>query len=340
MPKPFEFWHPRIAEAPYYVALLARCAAHGLPPRYLAKANWGLDHGELGLGSKYTTQLAFDQAYFPETIEVNFNDANTAISAIEAFTSSRDSDFILKPDIGAVGKGILRIDTKKPLVDQIPVLRGAYLLQSYCPLPEEYGVFYVRQNGVGRITGINRKHFPTVTGDGEQNIGQLARSHERFTDHWRIFMKYFDDETVPAAGEVVRLSFIGSHTMGCMFTDDSYLVTRPLTESVNTFCANQPGFNFGRLDVRAASEAALQAGEFTVIEVNGIASLPTHMFDPAISVRRAYEIFLWHAKLLVDVAVEHRDRDMALDSYRALWARAKANYASLNQLHEAAMTQS
>ena len=337
MPKPFEFWHPRLAEAPYYAALLGRCAAHRLPPKYLAKANWGLDHGELGLGSKYTTQLAFDQNYFPDTALVNFDTSPDALAEIGEFTANKGADFVLKPDIGAVGKGIIRLDLNQPIADQLPPLSGDYLIQTFCPLPEEYGVFYVRQNGIGRITGINKKHFPTVIGDGEQNLGELAQAHYRFTDHWRIFMKYIDAESVPAAGEEVRLSFIGSHTMGCMFTDDSHLTTRQLTQSLNEFCADQPGFNFGRLDVRTASEDALKKGEFKVIEVNGIASLPTHMFDPDISIKRAYEIFLSHAKLLVDVAVEHRDQEMLLDSYRALWSRAKANYASLNSLHEAAM---
>ena len=337
MPKPFEFWHPRIAEAPYYAALLARCAAHRLPPKYLAKANWALDHGELGLGSKYTTQLAFDQSHFPDTALIDFDSTPDAIAEIAAFTASRGTDFVLKPDIGAVGKGIIKLDTNQALADQIPTLSGEYLIQAFCPLPEEYGVFYVRQHGIGRITGINKKHFPTVTGDGRHSLAELAKAHYRFTDHWRIFMKYIDSEKVPEAGEEVRLSFIGSHTMGCMFTDNSHLITRQLTDSLNKFCANQPGFNFGRLDVRTASEDALKEGDFKVIEVNGIASLPTHMFDPDISIRRAYDIFLGHAKLLVDVAVEHRKKEMPLDSYRALWSRAKANYASLNNMHEAAM---
>ena len=337
MSKPFEFWHPRIAEVPYYAALLARCAAHRLPPKYLAKANWALDHGELGLGSKYKTQLAFDQSYFPDTALIDFAHSADAAAEITAFATGKGTDFVLKPDIGAVGKGIIKIDANESLAHQLPALSGEYLIQTFCPLPEEYGVFYVRQNGVGRITGINKKHFPTVIGDGKRSLAELAKAHYRFTDHWRIFMKYIDNERVPEADEEVRLSFIGSHTMGCMFTDDTHLITRELTRALNNFCAHQPGFNFGRLDIRAASEEALQRGDFTVIEVNGIASLPTHMFDPDISTKRAYDIFLGHAKLLVDVAVEHRDQEMSLDSYNTLWSRAKANYASLNDMHEAAM---
>lgn len=335
--KPFEFWHPRLAEAPYYAALLLRCAASGLAPKDLAKANYGLDHGELGLGSKYQTQLAFDEKYFPTTQMIDFDEHALIHDTISTFADQYGPDLILKPDIGSVGKGILRLDGRRAMHNQLPPLSGRYLLQTFCPEPLEYGVFYVRQLGISRITGINRKHFPTVVGDGRTPIGELARQHARYTDHWRIFMKYADQDRVAEEGEIVSLSFIGSHTMGCMFTDDSDLISPRLTESFDTICQDQPGFNFGRFDVRTQSDQHLQRGEFTIIEVNGIASLPTHMFDPELSTADAYRIFLMHAKLLVDIANEHRGQDMALDSYAELWRRAKSSHAMLNHLHRQAM---
>jgi hypothetical protein len=48
------------------------------------------------------------------------------------------------------------------------------------------------------------------------------------------------------------------------------------------------GFYFGRFDVRAASADAFARGEFTVIELNGVTSEPTHIYDPAVSVFGAY----------------------------------------------------
>ena len=60
----------------------------------------------------------------------------------------------------------------------------------------------------------------------------------------------------------------------------------------------------------AADEEALKRGEFVVIEVNGVASLPTHMFDPKFSVWQAYKIFFEHGKLLAQIAAEHRDKPM------------------------------
>ncbi|NKB98719.1 MAG: hypothetical protein GKR90_09545 [Pseudomonadales bacterium] len=337
--KPFEYWHPRLAEAPYYAALLLRCAAAGLPPKFLAKANYALDHGELGLGSKYRTQLAFDQVYFPTTELIDFDrsDIEEINVAIGQFVHNHENQAILKPDIGAVGKGVLKISGAASPSSQLPELSGQYLLQAYCDLPEEFGIFFVRQQGNGRITGVNRKHFPTVIGDGQSTITQLAERHERFTNNWQIFMQYQDGGTVLAADEERRLSFIGSHTMGCKFTNDRHLVTTSLTNAISQICANQPGFNFGRLDVRAASEAHLQRGEFIVIEVNGVASLPTHMFDPDLSVQEAYRIFLLHAKLLVDIANENRHQPMTLKPYSELWQQAKQNHALLNQLHERSM---
>jgi len=198
-------------------------------------------------------------------------------------------------------------------------------------------VFYVRYKGEGRITGINKKHFPAVVGNGHDSIDVLARQHPRFTAHWRTFLQYLDGDRVPIDGEVVRLSFIGSHTMGCKFTDDTHLLTDSLTSAVCGIFADQPGFNFGRLDVKCASEAAFKRGEFVVIEVNGIASLPTHMFDPENSLRRGYSIFFEHGRWLLKVAAEQRHQTMSLDSYLSIIRRVRHNQQLLNDSHQALM---
>jgi hypothetical protein len=117
----------------------------------------------------------------------------------------------------------------------------------------------------------------------------------------------------------------------------THLDTPELNNAVDRICASQPGFNFGRLDVKAHSQEAFQAGEFVVIEVNGIASLPTHMFDPKNSLARAYRIFLEHGKWLVKIAAEHRHQPMELSNYGEIWQRAKTNYQVLNAIHNRAL---
>ena len=337
--KHHEFWHPRIFEMPYYLYLGWQCLLKGVGIKTLAKANYCLDHGEIGLGSKYATQQAFDPSYFlPTTLIKGECSVVEKRAQIDAFAQMHDYPLILKSDVGCVGKGIRKIHSSEDVDKVMPLLIGDYILQQFTPYNYECGIFFVRQQGVGcdagRVTGINRKHFPTVIGNGRDSIETLAHQHERFSHHWQSFLQYIDVARVPPKGEVVRLSFIGSHTLGCKFTDDSDLLTPELEAAILAFFAKQPGYNFGRVDVKAKDEASLKRGEFVIIEVNGVASLPTHMFDPKYSLFEAYRIFLSHAKSLVTIAQQNKAQTMNLLSYKAIVARVKRNQAMLNKAHE------
>ena len=336
--KHFEFWNPRLFELPYYLYLVIGARIRGLSIKSLAKANYALDHGEIGIGSKYRTQQAFAQEYFLPTALITADTTDEAKQTlIEDFASEHGYPLILKSDVGSVGKGVVKLSGVEDVVKKIPSLEGAYILQKFTPLKSEYGVFYVRHYGEPKITAINKKHFPAVIGDGEKNILQLAREHYRYSNHWRTFLQYLDVDRVPQAGERVQLSFIGSHTMGCKFTDDTYLLNPEIEHSIFRIFESQPGFNFGRLDVKAESEGAFLRGDFVVIEVNGVASLPTNMFDPDNSIWRAYEIFMKHGRYLLDAAYEHRHRPMKLDSYRSIIKKVRENARLLDISHEKLM---
>ena len=338
MIKKYEFWNPRIFELPYYFYIAWQCLINRVSFRTLAKANYGLDHGEIGLGSKFDSQLSFNQDYFlpsilvPETLDVEEKKA-----MIGKFVEQHSFPVILKSNMGCVGKGIAKVSDQADIDKHTPRLMGDYILQKFTPFPYECGVFYIRQNGQGKISGINKKHFPTVMGNGSDDLGTLAKKHYRYTDHWDSFLQDLDTSEVLAQGEEKRLSFIGSHTLGCKFTDDSHLITPELEKAVAHLFESQPGFNFGRVDVKCADEESFMRGEFVVIEVNGVASLPTHMFDPKYSVWQAYKIFLEHGKYLVQIAREQRHQPMELLSYLEVMKRVSANQTMLNKVHQRLM---
>jgi hypothetical protein len=150
-------------------------------------------------------------------------------------------------------------------------------------------------------------------------------------------LQYFNTSEVLPKGEKKRISFIGSHALGCKFTDDSDLLTPQLQQSVFKIFENQPGFNFGRVDIKSSNKETLQRGEFTVIEVNGVASLPTHMFDPKYSVWQTYKIFLEHGRYLVEVAKEHKSKPMKLLPYASVIQLVKKNQKMLNDVHQRLM---
>ena len=336
--KKYEFWNPRLFELPYYLYLGWRCLISGVSIRNLAKANYALDHGEIGLGSKLESQLAFDQQFFlPSELLLDKDSVEQKKCFIFDFIETHDYPVVLKSNVGSVGKGIVKLSSVADVEKHTPRLLGDYILQKFTSLPYECGVFYVRSNGVPRITGINRKHFPTVIGNGCDDLLKLAQNHQRYTHHWNAFLQDFDTTEVLATGREQRLSFIGSHTLGCKFTDDSHLLTKELEQAIFKVFESQPGFNFGRVDVKCADEAAFQSGKLVVIEVNGVASLPTHMFDPKFSIWDAYKIFFEHGKYLVQIARQQRDKPMTLLSYSEVIRQVKANQQMLNQVHQRLM---
>lgn len=336
--KHHEFWHPRVFEAPYYVYLGFQCLKHRVSVKNLAKANYGLNHGEIGIGSKYETQTAFDQSFFMPTVLLeNTLSVDQKKRQMYDFVERHGYPVLLKSDVGCVGKGICKIATPEDIEAKGPLLLGNYLLQKFTSKPFECGVFFVRKNGEPAITGINVKHFPSVVGNGKDTLLTLARSHDRFTEHWHAFLQSIDGDEVLANGEEKSLSFIGSHTLGCKFTDDTDLVTPELETALFAFFESQPGFNFGRVDLKADNEDALKRGDFVVIEVNGIASLPTHMFDPKYSLLQAYKLFFQHARLLVTIAKEFKNKPMDLLSYRDVIKKVGENQSLLNRVHQRLM---
>lgn len=338
MIKKYEFWHPRLFEAPYYAYIGFLCLINGISIRTLAKANYGLNHGEIGIGSKYETQMAFDQTRFLPTLLL---DDDLVLDAkqqkINEFADQHGFPLILKSDVGCVGKGVVKLKSPSDIADKTPLLLGKFILQKFTPFEHECGIFYTRLNGQPKITGINIKHFPSVVGNGVDSIDTLARSHERYSAHWNAFLQEHDLSEVLDAGVEKRVSFIGSHTLGCKFTDDTHLLTKELEQQIFSLFDSQPGFNFGRVDIKFESLEALQKGEFVVIEVNGVASLPTHMFDPKYTVWQAYKIFLSHAKLLVKIAKQNRRQSMELMSYGDAIKQIKANQSMLNEVHQKLM---
>ena len=336
--KKYEFWNPRLFELPYYIYLGVQCLINGISIKTLAKANYALDHGEIGLGSKLDSQLSFDQDFFLPSalLSDNLSLEEKKLSVYE-FIEKHGYPVVLKSNLGCVGKAIVKLADAEAVEKHTPRLLGDFILQDFTPYSFEFGVFYIRQYGQPKITGINKKHFPTVIGNGQDDLATLAKKNYRYTSHWDSFLQDIDTSEVLAEGVEKRISFIGSHTLGCKFTEDTHLLTAELESAIFKLFESQPGFNFGRVDVKCADEEAFKQGEFVVIEVNGVASLPTNMFDPKHSIWQAYKIFLEHGKYLVNIAKEHRGKTMTLLNYREVIKRVKKNQSTLNQVHQRLM---
>ncbi len=306
--KRWEYRNIHLLLAPVYLRMIGWCLRYRVTPFGLLKADYALDHGG-AFASKYEIQMVFPQQRFPPTVLLREDHSQAErMQTLRQFGSDHGYPIILKPDLGRVGMGVALVHDEAATRCFLDEVKASYIAQEFVPGPLEFGVFYVRRNGVPDLFSINSKDFPAVTGDGCDSVSQLIERDPRLSSFGKLFNQT-NFHRIPSRGETVQLSIVGSHTLGCIFRDASALKTRPLIEAIHE-SAGVSGFNYGRLDVRTVSIEALQRGEFIIIEVNGVESLATNAFDPTFSYRDGLAWFTRQYRLLVEIAAEHREAEM------------------------------
>jgi hypothetical protein len=218
---------------------------------------------------------------------------------------------IAKPDIGQRGMGVELLKDECALLLYALRSKVDFLLQEYIDYPLEIGVFYYRVPGEegGFVTGIVGKEFLSVTGDGRRTVEELLRQEERYVLQLRALRRKAGGllRRVPARGERVELAPYGNHSRGAKFLDKTGRLTPRLERVIDELCCSIPGFYFGRLDIRFRSWELLEAGEaFSVIEVNGAGSEPTHIYDPRHSIVFAWKEIIRHLAILFRVSRESK----------------------------------
>ena len=229
---------------------------------------------------------------------------------------------ILKPDAGQRGAGVRIVKSEDDLREALSSLRVDSIVQEYIP-GLEFGVFYYRQPGKphGHIFSITEKIFPEVCGDGIRNLRQLILDDERavalagvYLDRQRSRL----EEIVPA-GESVRLVEIGSHCRGAIFLDGEARRTPELEAAIDRISRCFDGFHFGRYDIRVDSIDSLMSGQnLRVIELNGVTSEATSIYDPRNSVFQAWRVLCRQWSLAFEIGVDNSRRGERVSSVRDL----------------------
>lgn len=208
-----------------------------------------------------------------------------------------------KPNIGGRGRGV------KALRDEADVrayVQNAFLdfhIQEFVSFRNEVGIFYCRYPAEtkGRITGIVKKEFLSVTGDGVHTTRELLRVEKRAILQLDSLDRMYGPELdkVLEKGDRKTLVPYGNHARGAKFLDVSDLIDEELTNTIDAVCKQVKDFYFGRLDIRYNTWEELKKGiNFSVIEVNGAGSEPTHIYDPRHSLFFAWKEIVRHWYIL------------------------------------------
>jgi hypothetical protein len=233
---------------------------------------------------------------------------------------------VAKPDIGCNGTGVCLVGDRTAMTRYLHAFPPGetVVLQHYVEEPNEAGIFYIRHPDErrGRITSLTIKQPPVVTGDGRSTLRTLIMTDERARLVPHLYLDRLADrlDSIPGAGEIVRLVFVGNHCKGSIFRDGAALVTAELTEAVDGLARAIPDFFFGRIDVRFASAGALRRGTgFRVIEINGVGSEATHIWDPSTRLLDAWRTQFFHYGEAFRIGAANRRRGFASSGVRAMY---------------------
>ncbi len=245
------------------------------------------------------------------------------VSAARSFLETEQLNYpvVLKPDCGERGTGVEVVRSLTELTAYLEQAKNRVVIQEYIG-GDEFGIFYYRLSGEkrGHILSITRKEFPHVVGDGSSTLEDLVLADSRAAMLAETYLEQCprDREAVVADGEVVQLIEIGAHCRGTIFLDGSDLETEALRRAVDVSAHAMPGFYFGRFDVRSQSVEALMEGKFRILELNGVTSEASHIYDPRVSVIEAYRTLFNQWRIAFQIGELNRQAGAQPDSIAGL----------------------
>ncbi len=241
---------------------------------------------------------------------------------------------VAKPDLGCRGVGVKLVRHVAQLQAYLAAFpQGAsLLLQEFVPFEGEAGIFYCRlpTQSRGRIVSITLKYFPHVVGDGTRTLRELIEADPRAGKLLHLYLHRHTRrlDTVPAAGEAVRLAFAGSHSRGAIFRNGTHLVTPAMEDRFEAIARALPEFHFGRFDIRFECFGEVQRGRgFTILEVNGAGAESTHVWDRRTSLLQAWRDLMRQTRWLFEIGAANRARGfrpMRWAEFAAAYRREKA----------------
>ncbi len=276
------------------------------------------------------------QKYYPKTElikdQISFDEVIKKID-----NSEIKLPFIVKPDIGLRGSAVKKIMHLDELKKYHQKADFDYLLQDLIPYENEVGIFYVRfpNEKKGKITGIVSKEFLIINGDGFATIEELIKKNPRFELQLQALQKEYGEKlkTILAKDEKINLVPYGNHARGAKFVDYSHLISDKLTNVINDMCSQIPEFYFGRMDLMYHSWSELEEGKnFSVVELNGAASEPTHIYDPKHSLFFAWKELIRHINYMHRISETNHKKGVPYLSHKKGMAEYRMHLAQSKKI--------
>ena len=311
----WEYWPFQVVYLPiYFLWIFYSIKAKSF--FFFNASNPTIKNGGFIMESKKAIYNLIPQQYYPKTeLIIEGTPLEEILKIIE--DSGIQYPLITKPDIGLRGSAVKKIHNSQELESYNRRANFDYLVQDLIPFEKEVGIFYVRYppdasgEKTGKITGIVSKEFLIIEGDGFSTTEELIKRNPRYELQLKSLQLEYGKKllNILPQGEKLNLVPYGNHARGAKFLDGSHWISPKLTATINGMCLQIPGFYFGRLDVMYNTWEELENGKnFSVVELNGAASEPTHIYDPRHSLFFAWKELARHITYMYEISVENHKK--------------------------------
>ena len=294
----WEFWPVWLSGSPLVLFLIY----FGIKARklfFLTNVNPAFENSALVYASKFKILQQLNSTAVPKS--VFFKHHRTSEQQLELLLESNQLEFpiIVKPDKGERGLLVEKINNLTQLHKYLSSNKIDFIIQEFVNLPNEIGIFFNKMPGSDliNISSVCLKEFLKLKGDGKSTIRELLENDfhgkhqlERFEESLKVNL-----DEVLKIDQIKLLEPIGNHSRGTKFMDGSHLIDDKIIKLVQFILQDKEGINYGRFDIKYNSIASLkELKEFKVIELNGVASEPTHVYDRNINIFKKYKIWFEH----------------------------------------------
>lgn len=102
---------------------------------------------------------------------------------------------------------------------------------------------------------------------------------------------------------------VGTHCRCAAFVDGDWVRTLALEAAIDRVSQTCDGFYFGRYDIRTPSVEDLKQGHnFKILELNGLRSEATYIYDARYRVGYAYRTLMTQWRIACDIHLENARR--------------------------------
>lgn len=304
-------------------------------PIYYTIANPGILFSGNGTESKFKSLSLLPESTIPRTMLFMKGDD---LESVEEKLKEKQLEFplIAKPDVGFRGYLVKKINTLERLLNYLQRIDEHVIIQEFIPYEQELGIFYHRIPGQkkGKITSVTIKKFIKIKGNGKLSLSELVRKDDRaflYTDLFSIIHK--DQwERVLNKDEELTLSVIGNHSKGTQFINGNHMINEQLIDFIDKIGQKIEGWYYGRMDIKFENFDKLLRGDgFKILEINGIISEPTHIYDAThkdASYWKALKSINKHWSIMGEIAQKlHKEKNISyppIMSYvkNMLWLRS------------------